>query len=83
MDPIYPSIASAFSRQCGFFDAFTEVCLSFERGTMSPSEDERIHEKYGTCVIPFYECVSSTTGLRLAFTAFKIEVLKHLVMVPS
>lgn len=31
----------------------------------------------------FYECNFSTTGLRLSFIVFEIEVQEHLVIAPS
>lgn len=83
IDPIYFSIAFVFAKQGRLDSAFTEVDLSSDWGIMSPSEDEIICDKYGVCVIPFYDCVFLTMGLYLPFTAFEIEVLKHLAMDPS
>lgn len=65
MDPVYSSTTSIFSKQYGLEGAFTEVGLSSDWGTMSPSEDERICDKYGACVIPFYDCAFSLMGIRL------------------
>lgn len=43
-------------------------------------ENERICSEYGDCPIPFYECTFQVLGLRLPFNAFKMKVIKHMVL---
>lgn len=83
MDLVYSSTSFVFAKPSGLGAAFTEVDLSFDPGTVSPFEDERIRDKYCACIIPFYKCVFSIICLRLPFTAFEIEVLQHLSMTHS
>lgn len=83
MELIYSSNVFAFAEAGGLDDTFTEVGSSSNRGSLSLFEQERICDKYGGGIIPFYGCVFSTLGLRLPFTIFEIEDLKHLSMAPS
>lgn len=83
VDLVYSSTIYVFARDGNLDGEFLNVCPSLDRGVLTPNEDERICNEYGYCVVPFYECNFSVLGLRLPFTAFDIEVLKHMVMTPS
>lgn len=83
MDHIYFSIVYTFTKPGFLDDAFIKVGLSSDWGTLSPSKDERICDKYGSCIVPFYKCVIFTMPHCLPFTTFEIQVLKHLAMAPS
>lgn len=50
---------------------------------MSPYDDERICDKYGDSIIPFYRGALSVMGIHLPINAFEIEVQKNLTMDPS
>lgn len=80
VDYVYSSTIYAIAKVGGFYDVFTEVSSSSSWGILSPSEDDRICDKYGDCVIPFHGCTFSVMSLCLSFTAFEIEVLEHLEM---
>lgn len=82
MDSAYSPTAFVFTKPNSFDGVFAEVDLSSDWGIMIISEDGRVCDKYGVCIIPFYEFDFSITGLHLPFTTFEIEVLNHLVVAP-
>lgn len=53
MDHVYSSTVYTFARLGDLDNAFTEVGLSSDYGTLSPFENKRIGDKYGGCAIPF------------------------------
>lgn len=83
MGLVYSSTAYVFTTPGGLYQAFTKVSLPSDWETMSPYEYERICEKYGACIIPFYEYVFSTMRIRFPLIFFKLDVLKHPAMTLS
>lgn len=71
---VYSSILSAFTKVGGLDDAFIEVGSSSSYGILIITEDERICDEYGDCVIPFYECTLFFVGLLLPLSAFELEI---------
>lgn len=63
-------------------EPFNEAGLSSDWGVLTPSENDRIYNKYDVYTILFYECAFSVMGLRFPFNTFKVEVIKHPVMDP-
>lgn len=82
MDYVYSSIV--FFAKGGNLDGTVfEVGPFLDWSALTPNENERICSEYGDYAIPFYKCTFSILGLRLPFTTFETNVLKHLVLALS
>lgn len=77
MNLVYSATAYVFFKPCGFDDVSLEVGLSSGWGIRVSFKEESVCDKYGACIIPFYECSFSTIGFRLTFTDFEVELLNH------
>lgn len=69
-----------FAKECNQDKDFLEVGEPSHWGSTTPTEGDRICNEYGSCIIPIYEYLLSTLGVRLLFNAFEVSVFNHLIV---
>lgn len=82
-DSVYSSTVSAFTKEGSLDKAFLEVGEPFFWGSTIPVEDDIVCIEYGGDTIPLYECIFTTLGVHMPFTAFEVDVFNHLMMAHS
>lgn len=63
--------------------AFSDMGESLFWVLTTSGEDDRICSEYGNYIIPLYQYLFSTLGIRLPFNAFEVGIFNYLMVASS